>query len=552
MVTPERQLQTLIEPSTSVRAGRVPAPSGSVVAMVQDMSQVLPLRIFLASPGDLEDERAAVREGINEHKARREREGGVAYEIVEWNRVRGTARRPQDAINELIAESHFMMVLFKSAWGSSPGSRWGYTSGTEEELFTGLLELGQGDQPMRDVWVAFVEHPNPDERIVKLRQCMIEQKALLFEQVTGVRDLKQRVTGRLESWEALAATKTPRHVDLTPTSGKDVLRAANLRINGEKLVELGQADAGRASLKEAAVLGGPVELLAYARFLRRTGDLEGAYAETQKAIDHFADGGHLHSALAADAFSAQARVLSAQHRYQDAIGRFETALTLLVDNDAYTQVVRCRIQDDLGIARKEAGDLGRARRDFEAALHIRRDADRTADICQSLINLARLEVAAGDLVTAAGYAEEVIERLDGTPPSGLHANAEVLAAQIRLRQGRPEEGVPHAERALAINCQMANRQGEAIALLLLAQCCRETGRLAEAQGHARACLELNEGMENAYGAGRARWLVEQLAQLTSSPGSVGDERAAAVDLHVVQRGPQQRGESAGDGPAAGV
>jgi hypothetical protein len=47
-------------------------------------------------------------------------------------------------------------------------------------------------------------------------------------------------------------------VDLVPSSGKDVLRAANLRLRGEKLVELGQADAGQAALQEAAALGGPV------------------------------------------------------------------------------------------------------------------------------------------------------------------------------------------------------------------------------------------------------------------------------------------------------
>ncbi len=72
--------------------------------------------------------------------------------------MRGTVRRAQEAINELIAESHFMIALFKNAWGSTPGSPWGYTSGTEEELFTGLLELGQAEQPMRDWSVpAFVD-----------------------------------------------------------------------------------------------------------------------------------------------------------------------------------------------------------------------------------------------------------------------------------------------------------------------------------------------------------------------------------------------------------
>jgi tetratricopeptide (TPR) repeat protein len=474
------------------------------------MVDVLPLRIFLATPGDLEDERAAVRTCVDEHNARRDGEGGVAYEVVEWDRMRGTARRAQEAINELIAESHFMIVLFKRSWGSAPGSPWGYTSGTEEELFTGLLQLGQAEQPMRDLWVGFASDPAPDDRIVKLRQQIIDGHSVMFESIGGLRDLKERVTDRLKSWEDLSGTKIPRHVDLLPSSGKEVLRAANLRLRGEKLIDLGQTEAGRASLKEAGILGGPVEQLAYARFLRRSGDLDSAYAETQKAIDSFADGGLLYSTLAADAFSAQARVLSSQGRTREAIGRLETALTLMVEKDAYARAVRCRIYDDLGLAYRKLDDLPSARRSFESALQVRRESQHDKEVCQSLINLARLEVAADHLATATEHAEEVITTLRETPPSGVRANAEVLMAQVRLRQGHPEEGIPHAEWALAMNRQMSNRHGEAISLLVLAQCCRETGRRTDAEEHARACLALNESMGDTRGAERAQWLLDHL------------------------------------------
>jgi integrase len=103
------------------------------------MTDALPLRIFLASPGDIADEREVVRLCVDEHRERGKDQSSVAYEVVGWERVRGTARRPQEAINELISESHFLIVLFKGSWGSEPGSPWGYSSGTEEELFTGLL-----------------------------------------------------------------------------------------------------------------------------------------------------------------------------------------------------------------------------------------------------------------------------------------------------------------------------------------------------------------------------------------------------------------------------
>lgn len=474
------------------------------------MVDALPLRIFLATPGDLTDERAAVRACVKERNALREAGSNVTYEVVEWDQVRGTARRPQEAINELVAESHFMVVLFKSEWGSSPGSPWGYTSGTEEELFTGLLELGQPEQPMRDVWVGFVEGPPPNERIDALRRQMIGHHPMMFESISDIRDLKQRLFDRLESWETFATSKIPRHVDLLPSSGNDVLGAAGMRLRGEKLVQLGQRESGRAALKEAAALGGPVEQLAYARFLRRHGDLDGAHTFTQKAIDYFIDGGSLYSTLAADAFSAQARVLSAQGLHADAIGRLEHALTLLVDQDAYAQSVRCRTLDDLGLARHKVGDLPGAQQDFELALHIRQDSGTDYDVCQSLIDLARLEVAAGELEIAAEYADQVITTLRGIPPTGLNANAEVLAAQVRLRQGLAAEAIPHAEHGLALDRQLANRNGEAIALLVLAQGCSADGRSLEASAHAQMCLELNQSMGNQFGEAQARRLLGKL------------------------------------------
>jgi Tetratricopeptide repeat len=87
----------------------------------------------------------------------------------------------------------------------------------------------------------------------------------------------------------------------------------------------------------------------------------------------------------------------------------------------------------------------------------------------------------------------------------------VLAAQVSLRQGLPDEGVPYAERALSLNRQIASRRGEAISLLLLAQCYRAAGREREAAEHARACLDVNNAMGNGEGARRAQWLLDQLA-----------------------------------------
>lgn len=478
------------------------------------MTDALPLRIFLASPSDVADERETVRACVEEHNRRHANDGLATFEVVGWERVRGTARRPQEAINELIGECHFLIALFRSEWGSEPGSPWGYTSGTEEELFAGLLDLGVQEQPMRDVWVGFLEGTSRDTHVERLREQMASRHSVMYEVLSDAQDLKAKLTERLESWATTATYKVARQIELLPSTGRDVLRAANLRSHGEKLVELGQPGAGRDALKEAAVLGGPEEQLAYSRFLSRNGDLEEAHAATQRAIEYFSTGERaLYSPAAAEAFAAQAGVLRQQGRDLDAIGRLESALTLLgseATNDAYAERVRCKILDELGLAHQRVEHLDLARQSFESALASRRKSGTVVKIAQSLINLSRLEVRVGNLTQASRYVDEVLRLLASSPPGVLRANAETLAAQVRLRSGAPLEGVPHAQWALSLNRQVGNRHGIAISLLLLAQCYRSAGMQDEALAAAQQCIEVNASMGNQNGVERAQWIIDQL------------------------------------------
>src|SRR5258708_33458380 len=111
------------------------------------MADALPLRIFLASPGDLVDEREVVRACVDELRARRSGQSKAAYEVVGWERVRGTARRPQEAINELISESNFLIAMFKESRGSEQGSLLRTTARTGEVPLTGMLDTGHDAQP---------------------------------------------------------------------------------------------------------------------------------------------------------------------------------------------------------------------------------------------------------------------------------------------------------------------------------------------------------------------------------------------------------------------
>ena len=72
---------------------------GGSTRYVQLVTTSLPLRIFLASPGDLSDERQVVLTTVEEHNRRRRTTSDVVFEVVGWEQVRGTALRPQAALN---------------------------------------------------------------------------------------------------------------------------------------------------------------------------------------------------------------------------------------------------------------------------------------------------------------------------------------------------------------------------------------------------------------------------------------------------------------------
>ncbi|RFZ32256.1 hypothetical protein DAVIS_05403 [Mycobacterium marinum] len=474
------------------------------------MSDGIPLRVFVATPGDLTGERDVIRTVINEHNAR-QRDDLSRFEMVGWEGVRGTARRPQEAINELIGECHYMIVMFRKAWGSEPGSPWGYTSGTEEELFTGLLQLGQLERPIRDVWVAFLPEVSPDPRITQLQEQMKRSHALMYEAPADIRDFKTKLGDRLAAWAEFAGAKVARHIDLLPSSGKDLLRASTLRRDGEKLVELGLPEQGRGHLQESAVLGGPPEQLAYAKFLERSGDLDAAEEVLESAISYFSSQpGTLHTPLAAEAFAALAGLFRRKKADRDAIGRLQQALTLIGDDDPYSSAVRCRIRDELALAQQQVGELESAIENIEASLGERTRRGDELGIAQSNVNRARLHVAMHELDGARSRAERALAILKHHPPGALHANAEVLRAQVLLRQGVGVEALDNIARAVAINRQIGNSRGEAIALLVSAQCHRAASEVDEAIENARAALALNEKIGDSYGASRARWLIDQL------------------------------------------
>jgi hypothetical protein len=150
------------------------------------------LNVFLASPGDLESERRASKEVVDE-VAMTARELGVSLELLGWEDTLPGAQRPQDAINADLDAADLVVGLLWRRWGQPTGHA-EYTSGFEEEFERAFQRRTSSGSP--EIWLFFKDveaalRQDPGEQLQKVllfRQRCETEKKIFFKQFTTTDD----------------------------------------------------------------------------------------------------------------------------------------------------------------------------------------------------------------------------------------------------------------------------------------------------------------------------------------------------------------------------
>jgi uncharacterized protein DUF4062 len=90
------------------------------------------VQIFLASPGDLQDERQAAKAAVDAFNKRWADWLGIQVELIGWEDTFKRFGRPQEQINLDLDRCEAFIGMMWRKWGSPPGGH--YTSGFEEEF----------------------------------------------------------------------------------------------------------------------------------------------------------------------------------------------------------------------------------------------------------------------------------------------------------------------------------------------------------------------------------------------------------------------------------
>ncbi|MGW0812445.1 DUF4062 domain-containing protein [Streptomyces viridiviolaceus] len=152
--------------------------------------------VFIASPGDLQEERAAVRQAAEMLNNQHALLSTVRIRVTGWEHVQPEHERPQEVINELVDECDIFLGLLFRKWGSPTGE---YDSGFEEEYERALKRRTESGSPNIAIYFKRVPQdllsdPGPQLiKVLKFQRRFQEEHSALYREFTSLEDFKLRI-----------------------------------------------------------------------------------------------------------------------------------------------------------------------------------------------------------------------------------------------------------------------------------------------------------------------------------------------------------------------
>ncbi|HVQ10142.1 MAG TPA: DUF4062 domain-containing protein [Allosphingosinicella sp.] len=163
------------------------------------------LRVFLASPGDLPEERIAARDAVKEVNDLVARPAGYHVDLIGWEDTISEARRPQAVINDDLDQCDLFIGMLHARWGTPPDINGTYSSGFEEEYARSRERHTQSGKPdlklfFKTVDDARLKDVGPElQKVLDFKKAVIEEKAILFQLFDTPLDLARMVRAAVAS-----------------------------------------------------------------------------------------------------------------------------------------------------------------------------------------------------------------------------------------------------------------------------------------------------------------------------------------------------------------
>ncbi|MGW1151134.1 DUF4062 domain-containing protein [Streptomyces rubiginosohelvolus] len=167
--------------------------------MVANIREVV---VFIASPGDVQGEREAVRKAAESLNNSHSAVSPVRIRVTGWEHVQPEHERPQEVINELVDECDIFIGVLHKKWGSPTGQ---YDSGFEEEYERALSRRKLSGSPEMPIYFKQIEKDfliDPGEhlkKVLKFQSRFQEEHSALYREFASLEDFKLKIYMYLNS-----------------------------------------------------------------------------------------------------------------------------------------------------------------------------------------------------------------------------------------------------------------------------------------------------------------------------------------------------------------
>lgn len=153
------------------------------------------VKVFLASPGDLAEERKAARVIVDDFNSQLADALGYQVELVGWEDTLPGVGRPQAIINRDLDGCDLFIGMLWKRWGTPPGTET-YTSGFEEEFERSMTRNAKEGRPemsllLKDLDAASLADPGDHlKKVIAFKDQVFAERKLLAGTFADMRDFE--------------------------------------------------------------------------------------------------------------------------------------------------------------------------------------------------------------------------------------------------------------------------------------------------------------------------------------------------------------------------
>lgn len=489
------------------------------------VSSIQAFKVFVASPGSLDEEREAARTEMARFNNELMHELRTAFNASGWEEVPGTLGRPQATINEEIQQCDYMILIVWNRWGTPPSLDGRFSSGSEEEFNLAKQLVKDGSRPMRDILVLFkgvpeeqLRDPGPQlTKVLQFKAMLGEEKEVYYKSFDDLDSFKFEVANRLRRWARISSEVV---ADPFPgrTSGLSVIDTDHQLAGESQMVGIvtekdaltqaedfeakGQTVQAESAYVKATVDGDVAALEKYARFLRRTGRMAKSLTVNREIIDKLTLSGSESSSR-----EMRARALCNVGIIERKTGDLRRSRLSLLEAISTAREGGCHLLgmlayalDNLSITLTRTGDETESEVALRSALAAREKIGDELGEAKTLTIISRLERKSGRIGEAKSTAERAVAILDGHPMERpALASAISALGDVHESLGAFDDAKGAYTRALEINESLGMPDAVALSCVQLARVYIAQGDLQAAERYAQRSLDENERASNREG-----------------------------------------------------